>query len=211
MTEDKRENNGLEKTLADENLKFTAVLENVLEKLGIKGESKKRVKLLLLILLLGVVLMSMGSCQTISGGGREDQTPAVQKFSTADEEAKLEQKLEEVLSGIKGVGKVRVSVTLASGSRTEYAVNASTTVNESEESDADGSTRNTSQTVSSDTVVFEDNDNSPVVVQETRAKVQGVLIVAEGGGNTEVDSQITAAVSALLDIPVHKITVCAAE
>lgn len=187
-------------------------MEKILERLGIRGERKKQVKLLLLALLLGVVMMSFGSCETpsVSGGKAENAAPA-ERFTTADEEGKLEEKLQQVLAKIKGVGDVSVSVTLASGSRTEYAVNASNTVNTTEESDADGSTKSTTQSTNSGTIVFEDKDESPVVVQESRPRVQGVLIVAEGGDDTEVRSQITAAVAALLDIPVHKITVCATE
>lgn len=187
-------------------------VEKILERLGIRGERKKQMKLLLLALLLGVVMMSFGSCDTsgASDGKADDVVPA-EKFTTADEETQLEEKLQQVLSKIKGVGEVSVSVTLASGSRTEYAVNASTTVNTTEESDADGSSKNTTQNTSSDTIVFEDNDETPVVVQKSRPRVQGVLIVAEGGDDTVVRSQITAAVAALLDIPVHKITVCATE
>ncbi len=187
-------------------------MEKILARLGIKGERKKQVKLLLAALLLGVVMMSFGSCETpgVAGKQAEDSAPA-EKFTTADEEEKLEEKLQPVLAKIRGVGDVSVSVTLASGSRTEYAVNASTTVNTTKESDADGGEKNTTQSSSNDTIVFKDNDETPVVVQESRPQVQGVLIVAEGGDDTAVRSQITAAVSALLDIPVHKITVCATE
>lgn len=197
---------------ADGGTQAAAMLEKLLERLGIRGERKKQVKLLLLALLLGVIMMSFGSCESpMTGGDKTESHVPAEKFTTADEEEQLEQKLQDVLSKIRGVGEVSVSVTLASGSRTEYAVNASTTVNTTNESDADGSEKNTTQSTSSDTIVFEDNDESPVVVQESRPQVQGVLIVAEGGGDTEVCSQITAAVAALLDIPVNKITVCATD
>lgn len=187
-------------------------MEKILARLGIKGERKKQVKLLLAALLLGVLMMSLGSCETPGVVGKQaEESAAAEKFTTADEEEKLEEKLQPILAKIKGVGDVSVSVTLASGSRTEYAVNASATVNTTTESNADGSEKSTNQSVSSDTIVFEDNDEKPVVVQESRPQVQGVLIVAEGGDDTAVRSRITAAVSALLDIPVHKITVCATE
>ena len=186
--------------------------DDLLDKAGFKGVQKKKIKILILILLLGVLFMTIGSCDnSYRGSANTDNTPVNEKFSTADEEEQLELKLEEVLSKIKGVGDLSVSVTLASGSRTEYAVNASTTVNSTTENSADGSEKITSQTTNNDTVVFEDNNTTPVVVQEIRPKVQGVLIVAEGGDDTKVSSQITQAVSALFDIPVHKVTVCTQE
>ncbi|MGI5824498.1 MAG: hypothetical protein ACOX7J_02895 [Bacillota bacterium] len=196
-----------------EGFSIKSLAERSLEKIGFSGEKQRQVKMLLLVLLIGVVLMIFSSCNTGTSPGKFSaaDTSISEEFSTSDEEAQLEAKLSEVLCKIKGVGNVSVSVTLASGSRTEYAVNASTTVNSAEESSSDGSIKNTTQTTSSNDVVFEDNNQSPVVVQEIRAEVQGVLIVADGGDKSEVCSQITAAVSALLDIPVHKITVCATE
>lgn len=196
----------------EENLKISS-WENWLEKIGFKGEKKKQAKLLLLVLMIGLILIILSSFNTKDENNNETNVENISSgdFSTFDEEARLEEKLEGVLVNIEGVGNVSVSVTLASGSRTEYAVNASTTVNETEENNSDGSIKNTTQTTSSNDIVFEGNNESPVVVQKTRAEVQGVLIVAEGGDNSNVCSQIVTAVSALLDIPVHKITVCAAE
>lgn len=186
-----------------------SIADDFFSRIGFKGEKKKQLKILLLLLLLGIVFMSAGSCSQADSDKKETVSAEGKDFSVFDEEEKLEQKLENVLSEIKGVGNISVSVTLASGNRTEYAVNASTTVNSTTENNSDGSEKTVSQTTNNDTVVFEDNNETPVVVQETRPQVQGVLIVAEGGDDTEVASDIIQAVSALLDIPIHKITVCA--
>lgn len=185
------------------------IADDFFSRMGFKGEKKKQLKILVLLLLLGIVCMSAGSCSQADSDKKETVSVEGNGFSAFDEEEKLEQKLENVLSEIKGVGNISVSVTLASGNRTEYAVNAITTVNSTTENNSDGSEKKVSQTTNNDTVVFEDNNETPVVVQETRPQVQGVLIVAEGGDDTEVVSDIIQAVSALLDIPIHKITVCA--
>ncbi len=191
-------------------------LDEQLAKFGFKGKKRRQFKLLLLILLLGVLLMLFGNCEQNPQATDElrEETETVlseEAFSTYDEEKQLEQKLINVLEKIKGVGNVSVSVTLASGSRTEYAVNASTTVHTTEENGADGSEKNTTETTTDHDIVFQEEQNNPVIVQESRAEVQGVLIVADGGDDQRVVGQITAAVSALLDLPVHKVIVCDTE
>lgn len=40
-----------------------------------------------------------------------------------------------------------------------------------------------------------------------KPKVKGSLVVAQGGGNASVDSNISQAVQALFDVEVHKITI----
>ena len=47
----------------------------------------------------------------------------------------------------------------------------------------------------------------PYVTSMEKPKVKGVLVVAQGGGNASVDSNISQAVQALFDVEVHKITI----
>ena len=48
---------------------------------------------------------------------------------------------------------------------------------------------------------------SPLVLSEASPKVEGVVIVAEGGGNPAVCASLNRAAQALLDVPAHKIAV----
>ena len=58
-------------------------------------------------------------------------------------------------------------------------------------------------TVYSDTTA----GNIPYVVQEIYPEVEGVLVVAEGGGDSYVNLAITDAIQALFGIEAHKIRV----
>ena len=184
-------------------------MRELLAKLGFKGEKQRKVKMLLLALLIGIILMIFSSCGGLTAEQRQDNEDGGKSESVGaeDTEAQLENKLAYVLSKIKGVGEVSVSVTLVSCGKTEYAVNASTTVNTTSENSADGSSKSVTQTTDSNDIVFENNNKTPVVVRQIGAEVQGVLVVAAGGDLPDVRSKITTAVSALLDIPAHKITV----
>lgn len=58
-------------------------------------------------------------------------------------------------------------------------------------------------------VYIEGNDGSrtPYVVQETNPRIEGVIVIAEGGSDIYTVKEIIEAVSALFDVPSHKIKV----
>ena len=181
-------------------------------------EKRRRLIPLLAALIIGLALMffSQGKEDTNEVSQIAAEQPSVTEKQSSElsgaeaEAARMEARLEESLSQIKGAGKVSVTVTYKTGSRMEYAVDASTKVYSTEEQSADGSRKITTETTTNDTVVQSQDGSSPVWVQEEAGEVQGVLIVAEGGDDSLVAAQLTNAVAALLDLPAHKITVCPA-
>ena len=51
-------------------------------------------------------------------------------------------------------------------------------------------------------------DGEPMVVKEVYPKkVRGVIVTADGGGNSAVRSAISEAVTASLDVPAHRICI----
>jgi stage III sporulation protein AG len=46
-----------------------------------------------------------------------------------------------------------------------------------------------------------------MVVKEVYPKVRGVIVTADGGGNSAVRSAISEAVTASLDVPAHRICI----
>lgn len=50
-------------------------------------------------------------------------------------------------------------------------------------------------------------DGRPMVVKEVYPQVKGVIVTAQGAGNTAVKAAISEAVSASLDVPVHRICI----
>ena len=52
---------------------------------------------------------------------------------------------------------------------------------------------------------------SPYVVKELEPKVQGVVVIAEGGGNPAVQQNILEAVQALFPVEAHKIKIMKME
>lgn len=185
-----------------------------LDKLGLQNAGRRRLGLLTAVLALGLLLMGLSAMM------EQPRTAAVMADAVSDSgvaavtasspEAELEGRLRNILGCIDGVGRVDVTLTFARGAETEYAVNASTTMRTTEESDPEGQSRSVVEQTSSDSLVLLDGDGSPVAVRQSMAEVQGVLVVAQGGDDPAVCAQISTALQNLLDVPAHKIVICPA-
>ncbi|MBP2634179.1 MAG: stage sporulation protein [Firmicutes bacterium] len=163
--------------------------------------------------LLGIVLILFGCLY-------ESLTPApspnlpIESVKTAPtinrsyEEA-LESKIGNLLAQVKGAGAVSVSITLEKSSKQEHARNITKETKTIQEKDNAGGTRTTTESKEIEQVLLskENGADKPVMVQEYKPVIKGVLVVAEGAYDSTVKSSLTKAVGAGLGIPAYKITV----
>ena len=64
------------------------------------------------------------------------------------------------------------------------------------------------ETKEEETVIYDGNDETfPYVTSRQNPQIEGVLVVAQGGGNARVNSDISEAIMALCDVEVHKIKI----
>ena len=146
---------------------------------------------------IGVLLLIYGG--TLGGGSAEEGNAAVSAEITSFDEVRYEEelvkKIEDVCSRVKGAGKVSVAVTLDGSYRAIYAQNSS-----------DGSSvRREYQLVGSG------SSESALLLGYSPPEILGVGIVCGGGENDTVRAEITALVSALLDVPTNRIYVTGAK
>ena len=153
-------------------------------------EALKRYKYVALILLAGLVLMLLpnGSGETMQKTENGEETYSL---------ARTEQRLEELLENVQGVGRVNVMLTLKSGSTLELAEDSTTSFRESE-------TKREREVV---TVSRGSGTEEVVVTQERYPTYQGAVVVCDGGGNSAVRLAVIEAVSVLTGLGSDKITV----
>ena len=157
--------------------------------------------ILLLILLLTFLPLNNGQQQPVATAYKQATTKDNDDYETA-----LEKKLANMLVKMEGVGSVSVMVTTVSNEEKVLAEDTSSHTQHTEEKDQSGGSRVTENTQLTNDVVLQ-NGNTPYVIKEYAPEIKGVFILAEGAGDSVVKNQMIDAVSRLLDVPVHKISV----
>ena len=174
--------------------------------------------LMFALLAAGALLMLAGRFLTPPREGdteREDSqtpiayVPAPQAFNVPDIRA-AEERLEEFLSLVEGAGKVRVMVGFSAQRETVFAVDSNVSESFTREEDSEGGNRETSQrSDQSSTVLIPDRNGSgrPLVLRESEPRIEGIVIISEGGGSPLVRAELTRAAQAVLGLDAHRIQV----
>ena len=159
----------------------------------------RKARILILSALFGLVLVAFGAREA----GSKTTDEATDDTTLAFYAHETEERLANVVAGIRGAGKTAVFVTFENTFETVYATNASI----DERSENGLTTRNTKKELAG--VNDRASGEAPVVVKQLCPKIGGVLIVCEGGGAPSVASEITNAVSTAFGIAKSKIYVTA--
>jgi stage III sporulation protein AG len=162
---------------------------------------------------LGVLLIVAGSIfptSPLQDNVKQNSVPsAVSSATPRGYEDALEAKLANLLSQMKGAGAVAVNVTLETGATQEYVKNIVRESKTIQEKDTSGGTRSTTETKETENILVgkENGADRPVILREHKPVIKGVLVIAEGAGDSQVKAQLTKAVEASLGIPSYKVTV----
>lgn len=142
---------------------------------------------------------------TVQGAGGSGKSGSADKYAEA-----LEQRLEEVLGDMEGVGDVTVMITLKDQGESVVEKDLTSSDSSTQESDASGIDRKVTEHSSQQQTVFSQEDSSsetPFVTKELQPEIEGVLVVAQGGGSSVVVKNISEAVQALFGLEAHKIKI----
>ena len=197
-------------------------MSGFLEKLTKKdGENKNKKKIENLIFLIIILIITVIAINTIwkDDKNKQETTKDTNSLSgkvladSGQEESsyqtELEGKLENILSTIKNVGKVKVLINYSESSSMVPLYNESTTTSSTEEGDSGGGTRNVTETENKKDVVFAESSGSkePVTQKTIMPTIQGAIITAEGASDATVKTNIINAVGAVTGLSIDKIQV----
>ena len=182
------------------------VAEELDLKKAAKAVKEKSLEMLHVKDLLATTGYVRGGCSPI---GMKKQFRTIIHKSAKSYETVLEEKLEKALKKVEGVGEVSVVITLKNTSEKIIAADSDYSESVIQESDSAGGVRSTTQQSGSTSNIYYDTQegSEPYVTKENMPEVEGIVIVAKGGGDGNVCADITAAAEALLGVPAHKIKV----
>lgn len=179
-----------------------------------KLNNKKIIEYLVLVAVLGVVIII--TANTLWGGNNKqgEQQLAKPKMVSGKQMSEpnsgLQQKLAQVLSQIRGVGRVSVLVTYTSGPESVYATDVKQNETDTNEKDSEGGERKVIQKDHEDNLVMVEEQGGvkkPVVLKQLTSRVMGVVVVADGADNQMVRDDIVKAVEVLAGVPSHRVQV----
>ncbi|MDR1531663.1 MAG: hypothetical protein LBS62_05690 [Clostridiales bacterium] len=183
-----------------------------------KNGDKKNIANLAAAFLIGIALLVAGNVffkepepASQPPAAEVDEAGPVSAIAVPAEdnyEERLERRLEETFSQVAGAGEVTVMVTLSYGR--EIVVAENLTESETRTTDEDASGRREQYNKSADgtkIILSEKNGESPLILKEIEPKVEGVIIVAKGGGDIIVKDALIRAAQAVLSVEVHKVQV----
>lgn len=117
----------------------------------------------------------------------------------------LEKKLEETLSMVEGVGKVKVMITLKNSEALVVKEDSETENSQNQDETTEGIKSGTAFSSSTKTVLVKGDE--PFVINEIKPQIEGVIIVAEGGNDVVIKNSLINASIALLGVDINKIEV----
>ena len=189
-----------------------------------QGNNKRNIEnlvFLVIILIITVVIInyvwsgdkSSNKKVTNSAGKQLATTNSSQTFASSQnsstENISLEEKLEDILSKIEGVGSVKVFINYSESSETVAMYNENSKTSTTEETDKSGGTRKVEQTDSQKEVIYQEQNGTktPIVQKTVEPKIEGAIITAKGAGDINVKTSIIQAVEAATGLATHKIQV----
>lgn len=154
-------------------------------------EAIRKYKYVGIVLLVGMILMMIPGKDTTANNIEPKEIVA------ESEEASLEEKLEEILSFVKGAGKVKVMLSVLEGESTLYQTDST---HAQSENNADTRTQ---------TIIITDSsrDESGLVYQRNPPVYQGAIILSQGADDPQVKLAIVDAVMDVTGLGADKISV----
>ena len=129
----------------------------------------------------------------------ENKKLATIEENSKDDNSLTSEKLENILSKINGVGKVKVYITYSQTSQIIPIYNEDISQKDTQEEDTQGGTRKVVETDTKKEVVYDEKSGSKTIITQSivSPKIEGAIVTAEGGNNTNTKANIIQAVEAV--------------
>ncbi len=163
--------------------------------------------LVITIILINIILNEDENKNNPSSGKVLAQTS--NNESSTDQTSDLEEKLEDILQNIDGVGKVKVLLTYSESSKLQTMYNEDSKVSDTEETDKNGGNRKITENSTKKEVIYKEvsGEKIPVTQSIIQPKIEGAIITAAGASSSSVKASIIQAVEAATGLATHKIQV----
>ena len=194
---------------------FKEKLQRIKEKNNEENNNGKK-KMENIVVFIIIMIITIVAINYIWSGDKKEKvtTDTNKKLAVTENETTetpvveegIEQKLENILSNIKGVGKTKVLITY-SQIVPMYDEDSSTST--TEETDSGGGTRTVNESSTKKDIIYEDKNGvkTPITQSVINPKIEGAIITAQGANDANIKTSIVQAVEAVTGLATYKIQV----
>lgn len=186
----------------------------ILEKLLKKENMIVFVLLGILLLVIAIPVGDDGNKEMVTSEEDTEKKQSEPEEITVDESLEyclqLENRIEQLLSQMEGVGEVQAMVTLVTSRELVVEKDEPVTRNTVTEKDGNGGSRSTNESSFEYETIYEtdkEGNKIPYVIKQIEPEIQGITVVAQGGGNALIQKNISEVLEALFHVEAHKIKV----
>lgn len=173
-------------------------IEQIKENVNKWFPKEKKITLFVIIGLIGILLIFLS--EMFASGSKPKSANLPLSLETTAYKKEIESELTEILSQIQGVGKVKVMVTIEG--TTEYVFAQEIDTQQDTQSDKN------SESFQNKYVIIDNGSEKEALVKKVlKPKINGVIVVCEGGDNLVVKEKIYNAVSTVLAISSTRVCV----
>ena len=190
------------------------MLKDFLKKSEDGKDKKKQIEnivVFIIILIITVLIINKmwSSEENEENNNTVDSSKVLAQTSSSSQQDDLEEKLEDILESIDGVGKVKVLIKYSESSTVVAMYNETVSESTTKENDGDGGSKDVKETENKKEIVYTDEDgtNKPITEKVVMPVIEGAIITAQGAENANTKASIVSAVEAVTGLPVHKIQV----
>ena len=169
-----------------------------------------KLKIIVLLGILGMVLILLSQfAGNDSAGQGQPQVTGNAEFANQEYIAQLEERLENLISQIDGVGRNKVMITLESGVEYVYAQEQRRSTDTTHGGGEFPVAGRTQESVEQRFILVdtEFGRREALVLTRIPPRVQGVIIVCEGANNPVVEQKLISVVTTALGIPSTRVSV----
>lgn len=168
-------------------------------------DHKKVITYILIMTLLGVFLVVWSNTNLMSPAQVSKPLERREEVVVVD----LEERLKKSLSLMEGVGRVEVQIYYSSNPRYVFGEDRSLQEKATLEEESSSIKQIREESTVYEVVILRDGAGGerPLIEEEVKPHITGVLIVAEGAGRAVVRDRILRSVATLLGLPLYRIDV----
>lgn len=190
------------------------MLKEIFKKNEDGKDKKKQIENIVVFIIILIVTVLIINNMWSDGREKKDEntvdtSKVLAQATTSNHQEDLEERLEDILSTISGVGKVKALIKYSESSTVVAMYNETVSESTTKENDGDGGSKDVKETENKREIVYTDEDgtNKPITEKVVMPVIEGAIITAQGAGNANVKASIVSAVEAVTGLAVHKIQV----